>query len=270
MGKAKREIPHFHTPLVETHCHLDYLKSLPLAEIIQKCHEKGIEKIITISVEPSNFSLVRELANKYDHVFCSQGVHPHRAKLWDDLVKKEIEQQAQKSSLKKIVAIGEIGLDFYYNHSSREKQQKAFAAQLEIACQYNLPVIIHSREADKETMEILKQFIPQLSQKGVIHSFTSSQELAEFALDAGFCLGFNGIITFKNAIQVQEIVKLCPLHKILLETDAPFLTPVPYRGQENAPYYLPFVAEKIAELKELSVQEVIEKTSANAYKLFQL
>jgi len=168
-----------------------------------------------------------------------------------------------------MVAVGEIGLDYHYNNSPREIQRKVFEKQLQIAADTDLPVIIHTREADEDTKSILKNFSPHLKKKGVIHSFTSGKELAEWVLNENFYLGFNGIVTFKKAENVQEIVKMSPLERILLETDAPFLTPVPHRGKENAPHYLPFVAQKIADLKGITARELEEQTLQNAYNCFQ-
>jgi TatD DNase family protein len=266
MGK-KRDIPEYSLPIIETHCHLDYLKENNPADTLQKASQFGIEKVITISVSPSNLKAVRELTHNHQNVWGTQGIHPHEAKLWEKSVEEEILEGLKE---KKIVAVGEIGLDFHYNNSPRDKQIEVFNRQLEIAIKVDKPVVIHSRDADPETIESLETLSPQMKHKGVIHSFTSGPELAEKALDLGFHLGFNGIITFSKAENVRKIVEITPLEKILLETDAPFLTPVPYRGKENAPCYLPFIAEKIAELKKVSVQEVIEQTTKNALFLFNL
>lgn len=265
MGKKKREIPIFEKPLIETHCHLDYLKEHPLEEILEQSRSVNIEKIITISVEPNNLDTVLELAKSKDYIYGTQGIHPHQAKTWSDAVEKKILENTKED---KIVAIGEIGLDFYYNNSPREKQIPVFERQMEIAGKLDLPVVIHSRDADPETMAILDNLAPALKKRGVIHSFTSGPELAKKALSHDFYLGFNGIITFNSAENVREIVELCPLENIILETDSPFLTPVPYRGRENAPTYLPFVAEKIAEIKKSSIDEVLEVTYQNSLKLF--
>ena len=170
----------------------------------------------------------------------------------------------------KIVAVGEIGLDFHYNKSPKEKQIEAFEDQLKIACEYDYPVVIHSRDAEQETIKILEKFAPQLKKKGVIHSFTSSLELAEKALELGFYLGFNGIITFKNADNVREALKITPVEKLLLETDSPFLTPIPYRGKENAPYYLPFIAEYMSEFLNIDCEVLLKQIYQNSTKLFNL
>jgi TatD DNase family protein len=265
MGKKKREIPLFNKPIIETHCHLDYLKEGSTKDTLERCHSVGIEKVITISVSPDNLQTVLDIVDTHSHVYTTQGIHPHQANLWSPEVADTILKNLKHS---KVVAIGEIGLDFYYNKSERQKQIDAFNQQMDIAIEAELPVVIHSREAENETIDVLNTKASALKRKGVIHSFTSGPVLANSALDHGFYLGFNGIITFKNAQEVREVVKICPLDKILLETDSPFLTPIPYRGQENAPYFLPFVAEMVAEIKEVSVEEVLEVTYQNALDLF--
>ncbi|MCO4794216.1 MAG: TatD family hydrolase [Bacteriovoracaceae bacterium] len=265
MSKKRREIPKYGTPIIETHCHLDYLKQDPIDDIIEKSLAVGIEKIVTIAVEPENLDTVLDIARSRDNIFCSQGVHPHEAKLFNDEVLDKIKSRASEE---KVVAIGEIGLDYHYDHSPREKQREVFEQQLEIASQTDLPVIIHSREAEEDTISILKNHSKKLKGKGVIHSFTSKIELAETAVDLGLYLGFNGIITFKNAENVREALKFCPTEKLLLETDAPFLAPIPYRGRENAPFYLPFVAEHMAELKNLPVEDLLSIVYKNSTKLF--
>ena len=265
MGKKKRDIPVFDLPLIETHCHLDYLKDRPLAETLEQCEKVNIEKVITISVEPNNLETVKELARQNENIYGTQGIHPHQAKTWSDEIEKTILTNATDE---KIVAVGEIGLDFYYNNSPKEQQIVAFKRQMELATELELPVVIHSRDADIESIEILDSLAPHLTRKGVIHSFTSGPELAKNAINHGFYLGFNGIITFNSAENVREIVKMCPLERIILETDSPFLTPVPYRGRENAPFYLPFVAEKIAEIKEVPLEDVLKVTYQNSIDLF--
>lgn len=266
MGKNK-EIPVFSKPIIETHCHLDYLKNGSVEEIIEKASQHNISKIMTISVEPGNLDTVLNLAKTHEIVFGTQGIHPHQAKLYDQQAKEKIKENLKHP---KIVAVGEIGLDYHYNKSPRKQQLLAFEEQLEIACEENYPVVIHSRDADQDTIEILEKFAPSLEKKGVIHSFTSGLELAEKAIDLGFHLGFNGIITFKNADNVREALKLCPLEKLLLETDSPFLTPVPYRGKENAPYFLPFVAEFMSDFLEVEIDELLERIHLNSTKLFNL
>lgn len=251
--------------LIETHCHLDYLKAEPLEEIIKKILEAGISKIITIGVDPLNLDKVKELSEKYEEVYFTQGIHPHDAK---DASEVEFQKISDRAKLKKMVAVGEIGLDYHYNNSPPEIQRKQFERQLQIAIDHNLPVVIHTREAEEDTKNILKNYAPSLKKKGVIHSFTSSLDLAEFVLDQGFYIGYNGIITFKNAGNVQEAVRMTPVNRILFETDSPFLTPVPHRGKENAPFYLPYVANKIAEIKNMDLEELKAIVLKNSYDCF--
>ena len=249
--------------MIETHCHLDYLKSTPIPEVVKKALELGIQKMITISVEPGNFNAASDLAEQYSSVYCTQGVHPHQASLYTE----DVEQQLRRrlTTLPKVVAVGEIGLDYHYMKSPKENQKKAFEKQIAIALDHKLPVVIHSRDADEDTMEILSR---HTGLKGVIHSFTAGKELAEYALVNDLHLGFNGIITFKNAKNVRDVLSFIPLESILLETDSPFLAPVPHRGKENTPCLLPFVASAVAEIKSLSLECVIEQTNKNAEELF--
>lgn len=250
---------------IETHCHLDYLKAEPLEEIRRKISEAGINKVITIGVDPQNLDRVKEISELYPEVFFTQGIHPHDSK---EATEEEFRKIEERSSLPKMVAVGEIGLDYHYNNSPQDIQKKYFERQLQIAADKDLPVVIHTRDADEDTKAILKTFSSHLKRKGVVHSFTSSIELAEFVLSEGFYLGFNGIITFKKAENVQEVVKITPSNRILFETDSPFLTPVPHRGKENAPYYLPFVAAKIAELKNVDLETLKQEVYQNSLNCF--
>lgn len=263
----KREIPNWNLPIIETHCHLDYLKQDSLENILAKSREVGVEKIITIAVEPENLNSVLELARAHENIYCTQGLHPHEGKLYTDEVEALILENLKDSN---VVAVGEIGLDFHYNNSPEKEQKDAFERQLQIACDYNKPIVVHTREADEDTKAILKNFSNSLKRKGVIHSFTSSTWLAEFCLEEGFSIGFNGIITFNSAQNVRDVLSITPLERILVETDAPFLTPIPFRGRENAPFYLPFIIEKIAEVKDCSIEQVLEKTYFNSKNLFDI
>jgi len=265
MSKKRREIPVFDHPIIETHCHLDYLKDRPLAETLEQSRKVNIERVITIAVSPDNLAAVRELSRLEPWVYGTQGIHPHEAESYSDDVEAEIREHARDD---KIVAIGEIGLDYYYDNADRGVQREVFRRQLQIACDNDRPVVIHSRDADDDTIAILQEFEQTLTRRGVIHSFTSGPGLARYALDQGWCLGFNGITSFNKAENVRDIVRMAPIEQILLETDAPFLTPVPYRGRENAPFYLPFIAEKIAEVKELPLEQVLSQTYQNSLRTF--
>lgn len=265
MSKKKRDIPVFAHPLIETHCHLDYLKERPLPEILAETQRVNVETVITIAVSPDNLANVRELTQAAPWIYGTQGIHPHDAEQYNDEVEQEIRQHSNDD---KIVAVGEIGLDYYYDNADRAVQREVFRRQLQLACEADLPVVIHSRDADDDTILILQEFEQSLSRRGVIHSFTSGPGLAQYALDQGWCLGFNGIATFNKAENVRDIIRMTPIGQILLETDAPFLTPVPYRGKENAPFYIPFVAEKVAEVKSLAIEDVLQETYRNSRRTF--
>ncbi len=260
----RREIPVFTQPLIETHCHLDYLEGDALNTALQAAQAVNIERIVTIAVSPDNLQTVMQLVNDHAQVWGTQGVHPHDAKDYTEIADAHIRAHAQHA---KIVAIGEIGLDYHYDFSERAQQREVFAQQLQIAADLNLPIVVHTREADEDTAAILRDFLPHLSKRGVIHSFTSSQKLAEYCLSEGFSLGFNGISTFKQADHVREIIALTPLDKILFETDAPYLTPVPYRGYKNEPKYLPFIAEQVAHVKGLALDELLPQVWQNSMQL---
>lgn len=265
MSKQKRSIPLFEQPIIETHFHLDYLKEGNADDILAAAKAVGVERFISISVEPNNMPTVLSLANQFPEVYATLGVHPHEAAKYEPSTHDFIQQNVHHD---KVVAIGEIGLDYYYDHCDRAVQRQVFCQQLELAIEHDLPVVIHTREADADCMAILAEYAPRMNKKGVLHSFTSGLELAQLANELGFSLGINGIVTFNKADNVREIVAATPIEKILLETDAPFLAPAPYRGVENTPKYLPFVAEKIAEVKNLSVEEVLKHTYTNSLNTF--
>lgn len=265
MSKRRRDIPVFEYPIIETHCHLDYLKDRPLEETLAEARRVNIERLITIAVSPDNLARVRDLSQAADWVYGTQGVHPHDAEQYSDAAETEIRAHVGGD---KMVAVGEIGLDYFYDNADRNVQREVFRRQLQIACDTDRPVVIHSREADEDTISILSEFENTLKRRGVIHSFTSGPDLARYALDQGWCLGFNGIATFNKAENVRDIIRMTPIDQLLLETDSPFLTPVPYRGRENAPCYIPFVAEKVAEVKALALETVLAQTYANSLRTF--
>lgn len=265
MATKKRDIPIFEHPILETHCHLDYLEGDALAETIQAANDVNIQRIITIAVSPDNLDTVMNITREHEMVWGTQGIHPHDADLYNDEVDHRIRENALDG---KIVAIGEIGLDYHYDHSDRANQRDAFERQLQIAIDLAMPIVVHTREADEDMQAILQNFVGQMPKRGVIHSFTSGIDLAEYCLDQGFHLGFNGISTFKTAENVREVVDITPVEQILFETDAPYLTPVPYRGKPNEPKYLPFIAENIATLKNIPLDELLPQVWNNSMELF--
>ena len=266
MSKQKRrDIPQFKTPIIETHCHLDYLDQAELESILEKSRQVGIERIITIAVSAGNLQSVMKLATSCANIWGTQGIHPHEAESYSAEIDAIIRKNAGHA---KILAVGEIGLDYYYDHADRAVQRSVFEQQLQTAAELDLPVVIHTREADDDMRDILKNHSASLARKGVIHSFTSSLALAEFCLTEGFVLGFNGITTFNSADNVRRVVAATPIDQLLLETDAPYLTPVPYRGRPNAPYYLPFVAETLAAIKEVDVEDLLQQAYRNSLAVF--
>ncbi len=265
MTKKNKVIPVFDEAIIETHCHLDYLDEDELPETLEKCKQYGVDKIITIAVSPDNLVKVRNLAEQNEVIWGTQGIHPHEAEKYTDAVGVEIEEGIKGD---RILAVGEIGLDYFYDHADRQIQRTVFEKQLQIACDNNMPVVIHSREADDDMLAILQEYAPSLTRKGVIHSFTSGINLAEKCLEMGFYLGFNGIVTFNKADNVRDALEITPVEQVLLETDAPYLTPMPFRGRTNAPYYLPCIAQFVADQKQMPVNELIIKTRKNAEALF--
>jgi len=258
--------PTIDSPLVDSHCHLDFPDFADdLDGVVARAKDAGIGWMLTISTHITKFDQVRAVAEQFDNIWCSVGIHPHEAAREPEVDAVQLQTLADHS---KVIGLGETGLDYFYDNADRAIQREVFRRQLQIACDNDRPVVIHSRDADEDTIAILKEFELSLKRRGVIHSFTSGPGLARYALDQGWNLGFNGITTFNKAENVRDIVRMAPISQILLETDAPFLTPVPYRGRENAPFYLPFVAEKIAEVKELPLEEVIIQTYQNSLRTF--
>lgn len=264
-SSKRRAVPRFDTPIIETHCHLDYLEQQSLEQTLADAAGAGVERMVTIAVSADNLDTVVQLAERDPRIWGTQGIHPHQAAELDAQVLARIEHNLEHP---RMLAVGEIGLDYYYDHADPAVQRRAFAQQLELAARHNLPVVIHTRDADEDTMAILREHLPLMRSRGVIHSFTAGETLARFCLEAGFMLGFNGITTFRNADNVRAIVALTPLEQLVLETDAPYLTPVPYRGRPNAPCYLPFIAEQIAQIKQLPVESLLEQVYQNSMRLF--
>lgn len=232
--------------------------------LIQGLREKGVDFIVNAAADMKSCHTSLALAEKYPFIYSSIGVHPHDVK---DLTDADIEEMKQLAAHQKVVAIGEIGLDYYYDNSPREDQRKWFKVQLELAKALDLPVIIHSREASQETFDMI---VESGVKEGVIHCFSGSYELAKEYIKRGFYIGVGGSLTFKNAKKTVEVVEGIGLEHILIETDCPYLTPVPHRGERNDSSYLKFVVEKIAQIKGISMDEVAKVSSENAKKLFRI
>ena len=253
------------TSFIDTHCHLDKLESNP-EETVEEAKQEGVKTMVTISVDEESFDFVSKAVKQFKDVYGTVGIHPHDASEFSPKLGKSIQKMASEQD--KLIAIGETGLDYHYMNSSSEDQQFAFRKQLQIAVEVNLPVVLHSREAEADTINILKEIpVPAL---GVAHSFTSSLMMAKTLLDMGWYLGINGIVTFKNAEDLREIVRWIPMDRLLLETDSPFLAPIPFRGKPNKPAHIPIIASFVAELRNITIEHLAEKTSENAQRLFHI
>lgn len=247
---------------VETHTHLDLIKR-NAQEVVKDAAEKKVTKMVTIGIDLESSKIALEFASRFEGVYAAIGFHPNESKLIDVLGWEELEKLAHN---KKVVAIGETGLDYYRRRSTIRQQMEAFKKHLSLARKLDLPVIVHDREAHRDIMKILKEGAQGL--KVLVHCFSGDMDMAQKCIEEGYCIGIGGVVTFKNTKTLQQIAKEIPLKKILLETDSPFLAPHPFRGKPNEPKYIPLIAEKIAEIKGISLEEVAEVTSCNAQEFF--
>lgn len=250
---------------IDIHCHLDRLEGGP-EFALNLAKEAGVSKIITIGTEPEDLPVVISLAEKYaPDVYCTIGIHPHEGVKYTEEIGKFLMENGPRPE---VVAIGEIGLDYYYDQSPRPEQLEAFEKQLDIAEKLSLPVEIHTRDAEEDTIKILKKYKGRVN--GVIHCFTGTDWLAKKALDIGFNISISGVVTFKNAQSLRDIVKnVIPLDRLHVETDAPFLAPVPMRGKSNTSAYMIHTAQLVADLKNVSLDTLCEQTKHNALSLFK-
>lgn len=247
--------------LIDTHAHLDMYENWDV--IINNAKENGIKKIIIPAVETEYFQKILDIANSYEDVYCMMGIFPTEAKNWHDGILEDIKELAKN---KKVVSIGEIGLDYYWDKSFIDEQKDIFIKQVKLANELGLPIEIHDREAHKDVFDILVEY--NKTSDVVFHCFSGSVEFARECLKQGWYIALGGVVTFKNAVKTKEVAKDVPLDRLMLETDSPYLTPVPFRGKENQPAYVRYVADEIAKLKGIDVKEVIEATTKNAEMVF--
>jgi len=251
--------------LIDTHAHLDMDEFREdIEEVIERALNGGIARIITVGIDIPSSLKALELANRHDFIYSSIGYHPHNADSLDASVMEELGRLAREP---KVVAWGEIGLDFFRRHSSPERQIAAFERQLDMAFQYNLPVIIHDRDAHDEIFKILNKNKDRNS-KGVIHCFSGDYALAMALIDIGYYISIPGTVTYSKAVEVQEVASRIPIDRLLVETDAPFLAPVPKRGKRNEPLFINHTAARIAQLRGMDFEEFSLRTSENARRLF--
>ena len=257
---------------VDSHAHIDGTEfDSDREEVIERARDAGVSAILNIGTgDPHSGALERavELAEAHADIYTAIGIHPHDARLFDDAAEQLIIKLRTQSS--RVIAWGEIGLDFHYDNSPRDVQVKVFQRQLQLADKANLPVIIHTREAEAETIEILKSHGAGGNLPGIMHCFSGGSWLAQQAIDLGFYISFSGIVTFKKAEELRTIARQVPLDRLLIETDCPFLAPVPYRGKRNEPAYVVEVARCLADLHGVSVDEMGRITAANFTRMFRL
>jgi TatD DNase family protein len=253
--------------LIDSHAHLEMPEfRRDLTEVIERAKASGVEYIFTVGTEKKDWTRALEIAHLSPSVYAILGVHPHNA--------KEIDEETYRTLRKlcadeKVRAFGEIGLDFYRNRSPQDVQLRRFREQIQLAEDLSLPIVVHDREAHQETLEILKSEKAE-EYGGIIHCFSGDYEMAKECIEMGFYISVPGTITFKNAEGFQEIIKRLPLESLLIETDAPFLAPVPFRGKRNEPSYVRYTAQKVAEIKKVSLEKVAEVTTENALRVYRL
>ena len=252
--------------IFETHAHYDDEQfDMDRETLLSSIPEQGVGTIVNVSATYASCQRVVDLVQKYPFMYAAVGIHPDEV---GSLNEERFQQMKELCKQEKVVAVGEIGLDYYWDNESHDLQKEWFVRQLDLARELNLPVLIHSREAAADTMEIMKQHGQGL--KGVIHCFSYSKEMAAEYVKMGFYIGVGGVVTFKNARKLKETVQEIPLTSIVLETDCPYLAPVPYRGKRNNSAYIKYIAEGIAGIKGVSYEEVVEQTEKNARDLYNL
>ncbi|HTT82429.1 MAG TPA: TatD family hydrolase [Rhizomicrobium sp.] len=252
--------------LVDSHCHLDFPDfAAELPDVVARAKAAGVGVCVTIGTKLSQFAPVAAVAARFPNVYCTVGSHPHEAEHEPLAGPAPLLEWAQQP---KVVGIGESGLDYYYEHSPRAQQQANFRAHIAAARELELPLIVHTRDAEDDTIEILREEMGQGAFTGLIHCFTGTARLAEAARDLGFYISASGIMTFKKSDALREVLKTVPLDRLLVETDAPYLAPMPHRGKRNEPAFVVHTAARLAELKGVSADELARATTGNFFRLF--
>jgi TatD DNase family protein len=252
--------------LVDSHCHLDFPDFAPERDaVVQRAGEAGIGWMLTICTHVSRFDQVKAVAEAYPNVFCTVGIHPHEARNEPPTSAADLIALAEYP---KVVGFGETGLDFYYEHSPRADQERSFRSHIAAARETGLPLIVHTRDADVDTLRILREEHANGPFTGLIHCFSASRTLAEAAVELGLYISFSGIVTFKNATELRDTARALPVERLLVETDAPYLAPEPKRGKRNEPAFTAFTAARVAELRGLEIDDFARVTTENFFRLF--
>lgn len=250
---------------IDVHAHLNDEKFENVESIVENALSEKVNKIITAGFDISSSRKNLEIASRFPNVFATIGIHPEMV---DELEKDYLEVLKDMSKNKKVVAIGEIGLDYHFKDDNKELQKEIFVKQIELANFLDLPVVVHSRDAMGDTLELLKKHPPK--KESLLHCYSGSIESAKEFIKLGFSFSFGGVVTFNNAKNVVKVVEELPIEKIMLETDCPYMAPVPFRGKRNEPMYIPYIARKITEIKNIEVEKIAETTTKNAEKMFKI
>lgn len=251
--------------LIDTHAHLNDQKfASDIDEVVSRANAAGVDRIIVCGYDLESSRTAVELSSRFDCVFATVGVHPHDAKHYDSAAEAEI---TELSGNEKVLAIGEIGLDFHYDFSPRPEQMAAFEAQIELASKLGKPIVVHSRESNDEALQVLGEHARNII-GCVFHCFSGDEDFARRVLEMGFYIGVDGPVTYKASEKLRRVVEMCPTDRLLVETDCPYLTPVPHRGKRNEPAYVRYVAEEVARIKQMTLEELASATSLNARRLF--
>ena len=255
--------------IVDSHCHLDYSNLYnQLDDVVKRAEHNQVKYLLTICTTLKSFETIKLITHKYKNIFGTFGIHPHETKSFTN-VNKDFILDSKKDN-KKIIGIGETGLDFYYNFSDKEIQKRSFIEHIKAASELNIPIIVHSRAAEKDTYEILKSENKNSNLKILIHCFTGSKDFAKKLLDINCYISVSGIITFSNSNELADTVSTIPIEKLLVETDSPYLSPIPFRGKSNEPSYIIHTVDKLSSIKKIPKERVINNTTNNFKKLFSL
>ena len=253
--------------LVDSHCHLDYYKEEggERDAVVARARAAGVGTMVTIGTRISEFERVRRIAERYDNVYCTVGIHPHEAASEPEI---DAARLVELTKHPKVIGIGETGLDFYYDHSPRDRQAAVFRTHIAAARESRLPLVVHSRNADADTAALLEEGAASGPLRGLIHCFSTTRELSGRATKIGFLISLSGILTFKNAGELRDIAREIPSEQLLVETDAPYLAPVPHRGKRNEPAFVAHTANYLAELRGMPPADLATATTANFFRLF--
>ena len=255
--------------IADSHCHLDYPNLYEqLDDVVKRAQSNQIKYLLTICTTLESFEKIKLIIEKYENIYGTFGIHPHESKKYTSVDSKFIINLKKK--YKKIIGVGETGLDYYYNHSDKKIQIKSFIEHIHAASKLNIPLIVHSRYAEADTYDILKNEIEKLNLKVLIHCFTGSKNFAKKLIDMNCYVSVSGIITFNNSVELADTVSSIPLENLLVETDSPYLAPSPHRGKSNEPSYIVHTIEKLSKIKKISKENVINNTTNNFKRLFNL